>query len=258
MIIGLATNFAQVGFVMSGESMKPSFEKINPFQGFKRLLSRRQAVEGLKALFKLALFSWIVTAAIQSDWEKIMSLQFMPTNLVIATSGQILHSILVRVAVVWLVLAGLDYFFQRKEVDRQLRMTKDELRREMKEQEGSPEIKMAQMQRRRKILRGSMAKKIREADVLITNPTHYAIAIRYERSKDFAPIVLAKGVDYLALRMREIAQDGDVPIVENKPLARSLYAQCEPGDPIPRDLFGPVAEILAYVYKTAKKSKRAA
>jgi flagellar biosynthetic protein FlhB len=137
-------------------------------------------------------------------------------------------------------------------------MTKQELKQEMKEQEGSPEIKSAQFQKRRQLLKGGMAKQLREADVLVTNPTHFAVAIKYERSKMHAPMVLAKGQDHLALKMREIAAGLDLPIVENKPLARALYAQCEAGDYVPRDMFGPVAEVLAYVYKTIKSRRKSA
>ncbi|MES1227234.1 MAG: EscU/YscU/HrcU family type III secretion system export apparatus switch protein, partial [Armatimonadota bacterium] len=122
--------------------------------------------------------------------------------------------------------------------------------------EGSAEVKMAIAKRRMKLLRGGVAKKVREADVIITNPTHFAIAIKYERNSMHAPVVLAKGQDFLALKMREIAKEAKVPIVENKPLARALYRLCEAGDFVPRDLFGPVAEVLAYVYKSARGARR--
>lgn len=258
MVIGIAVNFSQVGFVLSAEPMKPTFDKINPGNGIKRLFSRKALVDGLKAIAKLGIFSYIVYTAVQSDWPKIVNLATTETMTAAMNLGNILHGIVVKIAIVWLIIAAADYFFQRKEVDKQLKMTKDELRREMKEQEGSPELKMAIAQRRRKILKGGMATKLKEATVLVTNPTHFAIAIKYERNSMHAPIVLAKGQDHLALRMRELAKDLELPIIENKPLARALYKQCEAGDFVPRDLFTAVAEVLAFVYKQTEKSRRKA
>ncbi|MBS1707318.1 MAG: EscU/YscU/HrcU family type III secretion system export apparatus switch protein [Armatimonadetes bacterium] len=254
--VGLASNFGQVGFVLSGEPLKPSFEKVNPFTGLKRMFSRRAVVEGLKATAKLALFSWIAINALQQDWDKLIGIGALPPQAAAGVLGGVIHNILLRIAIVWLVISAGDYFFQRKEVDKQIKMTKAELKREMREQEGSPEIKMAQHQRRRRLLKGGMVNKIKEADVLVTNPTHFAVALKYDRSKMHAPIVLAKGQDMLALKMREIAADNRVPTVENKPLARALYAQCEAGDYVPRDLFGPVAEVLAYVMKSTQRTRQ--
>ena len=255
---GLAINVGQVGLNVSTESMNPKLEKINPGAGLKRMFSRKAAMEGAKALAKLGIFSWIAYAAVSSDWPAMMGLAWLtPTNAA-AELGSILHGLLVKIAFVWLIIAAIDFFFQKKEVQKQLKMTKQELKQEMKEQEGSPEVKQAQYQKRQKLLKGGMAKQLKEADVLITNPTHFAIAVKYERNSLHAPIVLAKGQDHIALKMREIAGQIDLPIVENKPLARALYKQCEAGDFIPRDLFGPVAEVLAYVYKTVKSKRKAA
>lgn len=255
---GVLANFAQVGFHLSTEPMQPKFEKINPGAGLKRMFSRRAVMEGVKATAKMIMFGFIAYSAISADWGKLVGLsQVAPTQAAIAVGG-ILHGLLVKIAIFWLILAAIDYLFQKKEVDKQLKMTKQELKQEMKEQEGSPEIKSAQYQKRREMMKGGLAKQMREADVLITNPTHFAIAIKYERNSMHAPVILAKGQDYLALKMREFAKDLDVPIVENKPLARALYAQCEAGDFVPRDLFGPVAEVLAYVYKTIKSRRKSA
>jgi flagellar biosynthetic protein FlhB len=255
---GLTINLGQVGLMWSTEPIKPKLEKINPGAGFKRIFSKRSAMEGLKAILKMLIFAQITYVAVTRDWEKMVGLMWLAPTQAAGQVGGILHGILVKIALVWLVIAALDYFFQRKEVEKQLKMTKQELKQEMKEQEGSPEIKSAQFQKRRQLLKGGMAKQLREADVLVTNPTHFAVAIKYERSKMHAPMVLAKGQDHLALKMREIAAGLDLPIVENKPLARALYAQCEAGDYVPRDMFGPVAEVLAYVYKTIKSRRKSA
>ena len=258
MAVGLASNFAQVGFVMSGEPLKPKLEKLNPFAGFKRLFSVKSTFTGLKATATMFLFGYLAYLVIQSHWPMIVGLSELTPRQSAGAVGQILHQILIRIAVVWFIIAVADYLFQRQQVEKQLKMTKEELKKEMKEMEGSPEIKMAQAQRRRKLQKGAKAQKIKMADVIITNPTHFAIAIHYERNKMHAPMVLAKGQDYLALKIREIAEDNKVPIVENKPLARALYAQCEAGDYVPRDLFGPVAEILAYVYRTFQRVRKSA
>ena len=257
LVVGVATNFAQVGFVLSGESLKPTMEKINPLAGFKRLLSIRTAFEGVKAVFKLFVFAWIVYATLSSEWNDIIGLAWLSTSQAVAKVGLIIHSILIKIAGFWLALGLIDYFFQRKQVDKQLRMTKDELKREMKQQEGSPEIKAAMFNKRRKLLKGGLAARLALADVIVTNPTHYAVAIQYKRNEMHAPMVLAKGQDYLALKIREIAEHRKIPIVENAPLARALYKKCEPGDFVPRDMFAAVAEVLAYVYKGVKTAKNA-
>lgn len=258
LVSGLVVNFAQVGFILSAEPMKPTFEKINPIAGLKRIFSRRALVEGLKATAKLFLFSWMIYALVSSRWDEISSLAALSPLEASQTVGGIIQTFFMQMAMVWLVIAALDFAYQKYEHLQNLKMTKEELKREMKDQEGSPEIKFAVMRRRRQILKGGMAKKVREADVLITNPTHFAIAISYKRNTMHAPVVSAKGLDHLALKMREVAKEAGVPIVENRPLARALYDKCEAGDFVPRELFGPVAEVLAYVLKSVKKAKRAA
>ncbi len=253
MLVGLATNFLQVGFFLSAESMSPKFEKINPVAGMKRLFSARAFAEGLKTLLKGLVFSYMAYDAIRSNWVGLIRLSWFDPNQAAHQVGGLIWSISIRIAVAWLVLAALDYLFQKKQVNKQLMMTKDELKREMKEQEGSPEIKAARMQRMRQLSRGRARDAIKTADVIITNPTHFAVAIKYDRSKMHAPMVVAKGQDYLALKIREIAGEHRIPIVPNPPLARALYKQCEVGDFVPREMFSAVAEVLAYVYRTIKQ-----
>lgn len=254
--VGLAANFAQVGFVMSGQALTPSLQKINPLEGMKRLFSSRAAVDALKAALKALLFAYIAYSAVSSNWNQLIGLAWMKPAAAMSAVGSVLETILIRVAITWLILAALDYLFQRKQTNKQLMMTKDELKREFKEQEGSPELKMAQAQRRRKLSKGRMMDRVKTADAVITNPTHFAVAISYDRSKDAAPIVVAKGQDYIALKIREVATKHRVPIVPNPPLARALYKQCEVGDFIPRQMFQAVAEVLAYVYRTIKGIRR--
>jgi flagellar biosynthetic protein FlhB len=252
MIVGVAVNFVQVGFVLSLQPMNPTYEKIDPLQGMKRLLSARSLFEGGKTVVKGLLFGGIAFHAIYTRWPDILSMGALEPLGAVAVLGSVLQTVLVRVGIAWLALAAVDYLFQRKQTEKQLLMSKQELRQEMKEQEGSPELKAAQSQRRRKLSRGRLADKVKGADVVVVNPTHYALAIQYDRSKMAAPVVVAKGTDYLAVRIRELAAEHRVPIVPNPPLARALYKRCEVGDPVPRELFQAVAEVLAYVYRTVK------
>jgi len=255
LFLGLFMNFAQVGFVLSGESMTPSLAKINPFTGFQRLFSLRSNMEGLKALLKSGLFVYLAWTVVQGRWSDLLNLSALPPLGAVSVVGSILQSILLRVGILWLALAAFDYWFQRKQTDKQLRMTKDEVKREFREMETSPELKAMMAQRRRKLSKGRVAQAIKEADVVITNPTHFAVALKYDRETMHAPQVLAKGVDYMALRIRQMAADERVPVVPNPPLARQLYKKCDIGDFVPREMFQAVAEVLAFVYATLKKVK---
>ncbi len=257
MTFGLLANFAQVGFVLSGETLKPSLAKLNPFEGFKRLFSMRSTVEAIKAIGKGLLFGYVTYQVIAGNWATLVSLSYYTPGEASLKVFEICHTILLRIAVVWLIIAALDYFYQRKEVEKQIKMTRDELKREMKEQEGSPEQKGERMRRGRKLSRGSLRDNVKKADVIITNPTHYAVAVSYKRNEMHAPMVVAKGQDYLALKIREMAKEFDIPIVPNPPLARTLHKNCEVGDHVPREQFAAVAEILAYVYKMIRTVKKA-
>ncbi|MBI1756832.1 MAG: flagellar biosynthesis protein FlhB [Fimbriimonas ginsengisoli] len=254
MAVGLAANFAQVGFSFSGEALSPNFSRINPINGLKRLLSWAGTFEGLKAVFKSVIFGWLAYCALASRQEDIAGLASLAPAASLSLIGALIRSIALRVAIAWLALAAIDAYFQRRQVSRQLMMTKEELREEMKETEGSPETKAYVAMRRRKIKRGMM-EAVKRADVVITNPTHYAIALEYEAGKH-APMVVAKGADFLAARIREVASEAKVPIVPNPPLARALYRKCEVGDFVPRDYFQAVAEVLAYVYRTIGRARK--
>lgn len=256
--VGLVANFAQVGFVFSGEALAPNFNKINPASGLKRMFSFSSTFDGLKAAAKSALFMYIGWSAVSGAWPQIVMLGGMSPLHAMVTVGEILKGIAIRIAFAWLALAAIDYFVQRKQVDKQLRMTKEELKQEMKDAETSPELKAAQAARRRRLAKGRMMDAVKSADVIITNPTHYAVALNYDPEKSHAPIVVAKGADLLAARIREVAAENKVPVVPNPPLARALYRKCEIGDFVPRELFQAVAEVLAYVYRTIKQVRGAA
>ncbi len=256
LVAGVVANFAQVGFVVSGVPLAPNLNRINPFTGMRRLFSAVACVEGLKACVKSALFGWIAYTAIRDHWPALMGLSGVPPLSALSILGSLLKTVFLRVTIAWLAIAALDYLFQRRQVEKQLRMTREELRQEMKEMEQSPELKGAMERRRRKLSKGRMAAAVKGADVVVTNPAHVAVAIEYDPKKMHAPQVVAKGAEYLALRMKELAAENRVPIVPNPPLARQLYKRCEVGDFVPRELFQAVAEVLAFVYTTLKRVRR--
>lgn len=255
-IVGVSVGFAQVGVKLTPEALTPKFEILDPMKGMKRLFSKRSLFEAGKALFKGLVFSWMAYTAIRDAYPSLMKLVWAHPSELAAVVGGLVVTIGTRIAAVWLVLAIVDYFFQRFQTTKELMMTKDELKREFKEQEGSPEVKHARMQRMRELSKGRGMDAVKTADVIVTNPTHYAVALKYDRENMHAPMVVAKGVDYMALRIREAAEANKIPIVPNPPLARALYKQCEAGDYVPRDLFASVAEVLAFVYRTLKQVKK--
>jgi len=253
--VAVFSTVVQVGFVMSPEALTPNLAKLNPLSGVKRLLSIAGAFDVFKSTLKLCLFGYLVYLAIAGHWPEVARFSVLTPTASLSAMGNILRDVAMRVSLLWLALSGLDYFFQRKQTDKQLRMTKQEVRREMKDQESSPEMKAARMRRRRDLGKGSLREALKLADVIVTNPTHFAVAIQYDPQKHYAPMVVAKGQDLVAAKIREFAKETRVPVVPNPRLARALYKQCDVGDFVPRELFQAVAEVLAYVYKTIKRVK---
>lgn len=257
MVVGVASNLGQVGFMMSTEAISPKLEKLNPLNGLKRLLSKDSIVETIKASVKTALFAYIAWKVISDNWGTILYLSWNTPQNALSRIGSLIYTVFMRISVVWLALAAIDYFYQRKRVDKQLMMTKQEVKQEFKEIEQSPELKGAMHRMRRKLSRMRMSDAVKSADVILTNPTHFSVALKYDPQKMHAPMVVAKGADLLAFRIRELAKKSRVPILENPPLARQLYKKCEVGEFVPRELFQAVAEVLAYVYRTIKKVRAA-
>lgn len=253
MAVGVASNLAQVGFQLTGEALKPNFARLNPAAGIKRMLGMNSVVETLKSSLKFGVFLFIAYQVLTDKKDTITNLGYYPAAMSLSMIGEIIKTIATRIVTAWVFLAALDYGFQRFKFEKDIRMTKDEIKREMKEQEASMETKMAQAKFRRKLRNGSLASAVKEADVIVTNPTHFSVAIKYELGKDHAPKIVAKGQDLLAFKIREIAGAENIPIVPNPPLARALYRQCEVGEFVPREYFQTVAEVLAYVYRTLKK-----
>lgn len=254
--VGVVTTVAQTGFNVSVKAITPSFQKIDPMSGMKRLFSKKSLMEGAKSFVKFLLFGWIAWQAISQNWDILGNLSRLPAALALAQVGEIMRGVGMKVAMVWGVVAIVDYFFQKKSHDKELKMTKEEVKQEFKDAEGSAEIKAARYQRRRQLMKQRVRDAVRTADVVVTNPTHFAVALKYDPEKNAAPIVVAKGADVLAAKIKEFAKEDRIPIVPNIRLARALYKQCEVGDTVPRELFAAVAEVLAHVYKILGRIKK--
>jgi flagellar biosynthetic protein FlhB len=253
MLVGVVANVGQIGFKITPEALAPKFQKLNPMSGLTRMLSKQGALDTLKGSVKTFLFGYLAYMVLRDAWPELMNLGRVPIGAAFGVVTGILRNVAMRVIPTWMVLAAIDYGVQWKRVDDQLKMTKEEVKREYKDQQMSPEVLRERAKRARQLAKGGMMKAVKTADVIITNPTHYAIAIKYEHGVHAAPVVIAKGVDFLAGKIREEAKAHHVPLVPNPPLARALYKQCEIGDPVPHELFRAVAEVLAYVYRTLRK-----
>ncbi|MBK8128355.1 MAG: flagellar biosynthesis protein FlhB [bacterium] len=249
MLIGALVNVSQVGFKISWQAAAPQWSRLNPINGFQRFVSVRALVELGKSVLKLlfvglALYFAFKTAALQTPW-----LFYMPANQVIGEMGRLLDSLFTAAAAALLIIGIADYLYQRYDLEQSLMMTKDEVKEEAKQQDGDPRVRGKIREIMIKTTLKRMMKNVPQADVVITNPIHLAVAIKYDRENSSAPIVVAKGARKVAERIKEIAAENRVPIVENKPLAQALYKAVEIGMEIPVELYKAVAEVLAYVYR---------
>lgn len=252
-IAAIVANISQVGFVFSTEAIAVKFDRLDPLQGFKRIYSLRAIVELVKSLLKITIVGAATFYVIWQSKQEILNLPFIGIREVAETIyGLVVKSGLFASGSL-LAVAVLDFFYQRFDFEKNIRMSKQDIKDEYKKSEGDPLIKSKIKQKQREIAMRRMMQEIPNADVIITNPTHYAIALKYDEEKRDAPFVVAKGVDFLALKIREIAKAHDIVTIENRPLARALYAQTDIGDEVPEEFFKAVAEILAYVYKLKRK-----
>ncbi len=243
----IALNLAQTGFLISGHGLKPKMSSINPASGGKRIISIDGLVNLGKALAKMGIVAGVVYVSLNSRMAEISSLGDQSVGQSGASLGALAFDIALRAAVVLFVLAVADYAWQRRKWMKQMRMSKEEVRQEYRESEGDPQIKQA-VRRRRQALMNRMMAAVPTADVVVTNPTHFAVALKYDPVTMGAPVVVAKGQDLLAKRIREIAAKAGIPVLEEPPLARALYAAVQVNHPIPANLFHAVAEVLAWVY----------
>ncbi len=254
-VIGIAfiasavANLAQVGLLYTPSNVLPKLERINPLEGAKRIFSRRAVVELGKAIAKVGIAGYIAYTTIRSNFNLFPSLIDMAIPEAISALGNLASTIVLRIGIFLLALAAADYAFQYMEHQKSIRMTKQELKEEFRQYEGDPQLKGKRRQMQRKVAMQRMMQQVPEADVVVINPTHYAIALKYEMNKDAAPVVLAKGVDEVALRIKRIAEENDIVLYEDPPLARTLYKTVEIGGVIPEHLYEAVANVLSFVYR---------
>ena len=248
-LCAVAATFAQTRFLFSTESLKPKFNRISPLQGFKRLFSLRSVIEALKGIIKISILLVIVFMSVRDMFQ--VSSKYLYTDLRAAAAymAQVAVDMVIRIIIAFVAVAAADFGYQWWDYERQLKMTKQEVKEEYKQTEGDPQVKgkIKQIQRQRAQQR--MMQQVPGADVVIRNPTHFAVALRYKPEQDDAPVVLAKGQDALAARIVQVAEQNHVTVIENVPLARALYAQSELNQEIPPSLYEAVAEVLVYIFR---------
>lgn len=254
LIAGLGINLYQVGITISTEKIEPKLDNLNPINGFGRIFSKRSLVELFKSLFKIAIIGFFLYRYLREQVGHIPDFMFYDLEQSLVEFADIIFMLAFQIIAVIIVLAVLDYAYQQWQTTQDLMMTKQEVKDEMKQTEGDPQIKGKIKQKQREMAMRRMMQEVPKADVIITNPTHFAVALMYHKGM-IAPVVLAKGQDKVAQRIKEIAADYKIPIVENKPLARALYAAVEIGGIVPRELYQAVAEVLAYVYRLKNKKQ---
>ena len=251
-LLSIAATLAQTRLLVSFELIKPKFEKINPLKGFQNLFSMRSVVEALKNLLKVLILLYLIYSSLRGLMgvsERYLYADLQGASTYLFSS---IFSMLLRVAMAFLALAGLDFFYQWWDYENQMKMTKQEIKEEYKQMEGDPQVKGKIKEIQRRMAQQRMMAQVPQADVIVRNPEHVAVALRYKPYVDEAPLVLAKGLDALALRIVAIAEEHNITVVENVALARSLYAKAELYRAIPQDLYEDVAEIMVYLYKLGR------
>ena len=252
MFMGILANFVQTGVLFSKDPIKPDFKKLNPINGFKRMFSIRSFVELFKDLAMVVIVGYVGYTFIRDNYVNILTISNMTPAGILKELGKLIVSIFTKITIIMMAIALADYIFQRFQYNKDMKMTKQEVKEEYKQDEGDPEIKGRRRQIARQLAMGRMMSQVPKATVVVTNPTHISIALKYEEGMS-APKVVAKGADYIALKIKEKAKEFDIPIVENRPLARMIFEKVELDDEIPVDMYEAVAEILAVVYKIKKK-----
>jgi len=258
MVAGVVANLAQVGFLLTGDPLKPDFRRIDPFEGMKRLASLRGAQQLVQSIFKVTVVAYVVYRTILGQFEQIAVLPYLSAGGMVATVEGIGFRIFVNAGIALLILAGADYAFKRWQWERDKRMSRQEGKEEHKRHEGDPLVRQRIRQKQREMAMRRMMAEVPEADVVITNPDHVAVALRYRDTEMRAPRVVAKGRRLIAQRIKELARQHGIPIVTNRPLARSLYSLVPLGGEIPEELYRAVAEVLAYVYRLRGRTGRRA
>ncbi len=256
-IFSFVTNFitqlVQVKWRVTFEPMKPKFSKFNPISGVKRLFSKTKIVQLLISIAKVIVITYVVYDCLKDKWAMVLNMYSYTLPQAIELIGTTVIDVGIRISVIFIFIAAIDWKYQKWKFHEDMKMTKQEVKDEYKNAEGDPKIKGQQRARMQQAAQRRMMSALPQADVVITNPTHLAVAILYDKSKYEAPVVIAKGADYLAARIKNVARENDIEIVENKPLARMLYHNVDVGMQIPPELYQTVAEVLAYVYNIKGK-----
>ncbi len=254
LLVGLISSYMQVGFLFTTEPLMFKFDKINPLQGFKKIFSLKSLVEMTKSILKAAGLLLLSYQYLEGRQNEVFRISTLNLTAGVTLLWDIVVGVIIRCAAYLLVLAIADYAYKLWDNERQLKMSKQEVKEEYKQMEGDPFIRSKIKEKQRQMAMSRMMQDVPNADVVITNPTHYAIALFYDRTEAYAPKVVAKGKDIVAANLKRIARDAGVPVVENKQLARTLYQTTDIGQYIPADLFEAVADVLAYVYRLNNRS----
>ncbi len=248
LVVAFVFNVAQVKWEPTAKPLKPKFDKFNPIKGMKRLFSKDKIMELLKAVAKVTVLSYVVYNEIKDEYTLLFQFYLYDIPKALVVIGNIIINLGIKISACFLVIAAVDYIYQKRKFAEDMKMTKQELKDEFKNSEGDPQIKGKIKARMREASQRRMMQELPNADVVITNPTHLAVALKYDRDSAAAPVVIAKGADYLAEKIKSVARENQIEIVENKPVARMLYYNVELEQEIPSELYQAVAEILAYVY----------
>ncbi|SCG83434.1 Flagellar biosynthetic protein flhB [Proteiniborus sp. DW1] len=248
LIFGVAASYLQLGFLFTTKTLEFKLSRLNPIEGFKKIISKRSLVELLKSIFKIVVIGYLIYKYAISEIYNIFKLLELSIESIVTYIGGIVFNVGIRSGIALLILAIFDYGYQWWDYEKNLKMSKQEVKEEYKQTEGNPQIKSKIKEKQRQMAMRRMMQDVPKADVIITNPTHFAIALKYDKEMYEAPYVLAKGADLIAKNIKDIAKKHGVPTVENKPLAQTLYNTVEIGQIIPEELYQAVAEVLAYVY----------
>jgi flagellar biosynthesis protein FlhB len=254
-VLGFASSALQIGFIYNEDALDLEFNRLNPVEGFKRMFSMRAFVEGLKAVLKVSLVVIIAIMILQKELGNAPLLIHFGIEQLMVYMGDVTTKLLMGIGIFMAVLTALDYGFLRWDLEKKMRMTKQEVKEEHKSREGDPIIKARIRRIQREIANRRMMDAVPKADVIITNPTHIAVALKYDEGMP-APRLIAKGADLVAEKIKALAKEYKIPIVENKPLARTIFKTLKLGQFVPRELFHAVAEVLAYVYKLRRRAAR--
>lgn len=255
MIFGILGNLIQTGLMFSGESLKPKFSKLNPISGFKNMFSLKALGNLVKSIAVIVVLLILGYSFMNKNFEGLIKSGDIYTPYLFDTIIELIKKLLSSISLAVVIISIIDYGYQRYTHNKELKMTKQEVKEEYKQMEGDPHIKGKIKQKQRQMATQRMMQSVPSATVIVTNPTHISIAIRYEKGKDTTPVVVAKGADVIAFKIRELAKSHDIPIIENKPLARLIYKEVEIDQEIPEEMYKAVAEVLVAVYKIKNKYK---